>query len=487
MWLACVCAALASAYLIIAPHFPYLGISFVLVSFGIVGLKTQPHLSKQSKIYGLLSVFFAGMLVIRSSPEIIFLDIVASVFFGSLMLANAQSITSPPDALISPFTTLIELFQAKTAGFSHDFYKVLKLSDKKQLMPTLSSLGVTAILLIIIIPILAAANPIFNNFITSFINLDWLVGNDALVRNVVRLGIFGVVLWFLIKIASLVPKKNISSENNLLDTVPLFIPQLAVFTVLTIFIATQLNLYTLTTQQLAAYGLTHSGRTREVFAHLSIVSLILFGLHFYSLKKQGKYTKLLYFGLLFQGIILNVFALFSDLAYINSWGLTHKRLWGLLIVLFIFSIFTMAALAWVKSWSRHKLLHATLTTVGLTFVLANLLHFDFLIYHLRNAQLPEGTDYGYIARLSPDSYSYANQLTVDMPACLSECDSSRLRPYYQLLNQISHLREKYRYFDVRNFNVSELITLQQLYTAGITAEYLNDLRTRLDTYFTTDP
>ncbi len=487
LWIACIVIAIAAAYLLVGHYFPYLGISVTLISFCLVGFFTRPQLSAYSKIFGSLSFFFALMLVIRSNPQIILLDIVASIFFGSLMLLTSSTINTPFEAILAPITTISELFQAKASHFSQDLKRAISLSGNTQLGPTLISLVVTVLLLLIIVPVLAAANPIFNSFVSSIINVQQLFADENLIRIILRLIVFSFVLWFIIKIASYRPKANSTGTYIFLNNIPLLIPQLAVFIVLTIFIATQLNLYMLTTDQLAQYDLTHSQRTREVFAHLSIVSLILLGLHYYSLKQQGKYAKTLYFGLLIQGLILNFFALTSDIAYINSWGFTYKRLWGLLIVTFIFSSFTMASLAWLKTWSQQKFLHLSLIAVGVVLVVANLLHFDYLIYHFRPAALPNGVDYGYLARLSPDSYSLVKQINLDLPLCLKVCQRTQLLSFGSLLYTTEKIVEKYSDPDIGGFNLAEFITSRQLSRSNINIEKIQSLRQQINQVYSVNP
>jgi hypothetical protein len=138
---------------------------------------------------------------------------------------------------------------------------------------------------------------------------------------------------------------------------------------------------------------------------VSLVALVLL----WAQPKHGKhqYLRIL---LLFEAVSLTVLALYSDVSYIMSWGLTHKRLWGLTLVLWLWGLFFIALLPRKNAHWYHIRVTLVVLFTGSLLVLVNFLNFDYLIAHATTLTTHQGTDYRYLSGLRQKLLSYPSNL-----------------------------------------------------------------------------
>jgi hypothetical protein len=99
----------------------------------------------------------------------------------------------------------------------------------------------------------------------------------------------------------------------------------------------------------------------------------------------------------------------SVFEYIDAWGLTHKRLYGLTFATWIAGIFVLFFIYYKNGDAISRFVRRTVIFSALLLILINILNFDYLIYHFGKANTGQGIDYTYLSTLSPDSLSYKEQ------------------------------------------------------------------------------
>ena len=95
--------------------------------------------------------------------------------------------------------------------------------------------------------------------------------------------------------------------------------------------------------------------------------------------------------------------------YINAWGLTYKRLYGLTFATWTTGIFVLFFNNYRQKNIAMVFVKNTIIFSGVMLLLVNVLNFDYLIYHLGKTETGQGTDYTYLSTLSSDSLSYKEQ------------------------------------------------------------------------------
>lgn len=283
-------------------------------------------------------------------------------------------------------------------------------------------------ILIVVVPLLYVANPIFATWIDNFfkfLNFSWLYDlfnrfgwlSDIL-REIfnwyffVRLFIFALVWFFLPRIirlisygdfdsyeansyrrprtlASLVEREQAAKEAQSLKSTVIkpestrdliwLIPKIAIGAIIALFIVAQLQLYISPAENLVKMGYNLSKYSNEIFFQLSVVSTIIISILYFDLRKTvvSAYVSI---ALLAQVILLALFALRSDWVYITSQGFTQKRLYGLFVVLFLLGL----AAYFGQRLYTNLVIQLRTVTIWLALVLALIsgLNFNYIIYHL---------------------------------------------------------------------------------------------------------
>ena len=443
-------SALLTAAVLPYTSMPRAGLALFFLFFSVVLYAYQPAARGLSSVAMVLSV----LLAVRGEVSVVVLTITVLLLLLSYIAAS-PSPTTLLATLFQPFILLRSYFSLDEKLAAYTARLPRKVTGKGRTVSgdhLLVSWVISFILLIIIIPLLASANPIFARAVESFFEwfrFEWLVVPFPFW--IVRGLLFLALLALVPNIPRLLSAHNDDSTRQWVPIIDLSIPQLLAAGVLAIFLVTQVKLYTAGTDALVAMGYSHSSLTREVFGQLTIVALIIFVLLYYGKRTTGL-LRFVVPVLLIETVLLILVALKSDLDYIFTWGFTFKRLYGVVFVVWLSGAY----------WLLARYLHtakeqgaafmrglAWLTVSAVLFV--NVVNFDFLIARYERSTTQEGTDYAYLAGLSPDSLSYhllVPELVEEADRLLSESeDTDELWEHEYALKRLSrrvaHLEERY--------------------------------------------
>jgi len=394
--------AILTAYLIIPNkgfYFPYAGITvsfLVLATFIYFFISEKKWFNTFIFITTLITSLYISVF---HNPYVLVLNIFSTIFFISIIGLKELTLLN---VVIAPFKSLDD--SIKTGNI----YPFDKPRGQKISFPeyTLSSIVTSLILLIIIIPLLSSTNPIFKNYVDSFLNfinlkevISWILKTNLTVI-FARLIIFVAFTFLLPKYLSainskLAKKQTPSSFSTFLKG--LILPKIVVIVVLAIFFVTQIQLYFASAERLVELGYTNSTQTREIFAQLAIVAVIVFLLIYNDRVKDIK-NKISTYVLIAQGSFLAIMAFYSDFTYISNFGFTHKRLYGLAFVFWISAIFILFFYKYLKQKSVEFFIRLFLVCTGLVIVSINFANFDKLIYN--NPPIVNNSiDYSYLAQI----------------------------------------------------------------------------------------
>jgi hypothetical protein len=457
-WIVLVLSAFYSYLLVNSSSFPYLGLFISLASLTGVIYFFKKHKNLSVHLLAASAITLTTFIFARSNILLIFIDLVLIIYLLSLLITYTAKrkwtlvsvFMTPLHAFIAVLNTK-SIFEIDKSSFrSIDFSKI-------SLTKTLASTGITALLLIVIIPLLSSTNPIFKDFITWILSLldisEYVV--DFLLRVIKNLIVWWAFYTLMAKTVShLLSDKlieNIKIENSLKEY--LSVPKIVVGLVLLAFFVSQIKLYNLSGNELASLGYSHSNYTREIFGQLSIVASIIFFL-LYNSKHSRIWEKITNYFLIVEGIFLTIIAQKSVSDYIQTWGFTIKRLYGLTGVIWLFAVFFILLLYFFLKKSRSFLVRGMFSITTALVLIINFVNFDYVIYHYGKSTTHVGTDYGYLADLSYDSEGHAELLDELSKMCLS--DDILSRDY--LLFDLEALERKYQSLDVRTFNLAEYKT-----------------------------
>jgi len=334
------------------------------------------------------------------------------------------------------------------------------------LIKYLPSFIVSILILAVIIPLLASANPIFDKLVHTIVDLEIFkrIFTEDLLLNTVRVAVFSLFLFFIPRLTTYARgnTKSLQPEHtdNTFSSIVFALPKVAIILVLTVFFVTQFQLYFSSDETLLALGYTNSEYVREVFGQLSFVTLVTFLLIYFDTAKN-KMSRITTYILLIQMFFLNLMALKSDYEYTSNWGYTFKRLYGYTVVFWLFAILTLFFYVYQKAKSYDFFLKSAVIITALTIASVNIANFDKLIYFSAQSVTHNGTDYDYLARLSTDSGSFKDQIEV-----LEKLEDSQINTVssaFSILRwKIDMLQSEYQSFDLRNFNLSRYREYQRV-------------------------
>jgi len=458
---------LASWMIIGGSDFPRTGLALVLAGLATFIYRYQQDKSKYDHLaYGLvllLSLFF----IARASFLESFLDFAAIVYLGSLMINRPWNHETLEELIFAPLHALSRSWRKKTDGqllYDQLLRKEKNWKGKKapqqsqQFNVQLNQIGAVLLALfitIVIVPLLASANPIFSRYIERFVDLlpSFDFRTDVYVG---RFVIAGILIFFMPKFMSLARLKEQIKTPVRKISFSLIPAKLTLAVILGLFMISQFQLYTASDQIYQQLGITHSERTREVFGQLSVVSLVVLSLLYFG-HSQTKKDRQLSAILGFENVLLLLFALHGDLAYIKEFGFTQARLYGLFFVGLLTALF-LALVYWKKrGWQTRKFLNSAIWIMSGTLLLLNIINVDYLVFHHNPAKLSgKQVDFAYMTRLSADSlaydelYAYYTQPEVNDPV-------ESLIGY-----RIKTLQSKYQKLDWRGFSFYEWLASRQV-------------------------
>ncbi len=457
------CYLLVSAffsYAIVALHyFPSLGFTLSFITLASLVLISKSKKSKDDWFWYFFIISFSLCLILRANTFLTLLNLVAISYLGSIFILGPVAHQGPAELIFSPLSAFFSALAAKAEfDFGNKF-------NKEKLVKLFASLAITWIVLVLIIPLLSFANPLFKNAVINVLSffplkelLQKLFTENAMM-GLARLLVFLFSIFLLPRMLILAGKnKKFPPVKAITPPFSLLIPKLCTALVLVIFFITQLQLYFVGNATLQALNYSHSRYARETFAHLSIVSLIVFALLYYEWGKN-KWSRFFSYILLLFALFLNLVGLKSDLDYVSAWGFTQKRLYGFSVIAWLMAMF---GLYYDKSWRNLKQSLFVKNIIYLTSILLiiiNLANFDYLIAHFARARTGEGIDYNYLSLLSTDSKSYKKNFL-----SLAGLVSATENPDYKLVSaarrlerKIKNLQNKYQNLDWQTFNLSEYL------------------------------
>jgi len=463
IWILLITACALFSYLtIVLGYFPYLGIATSLITLSSLVFFFKKNKSIFNLILYILTLVFSFFIVYNSNLFLTFLNILAVLLLGSLIaLPKSELNLGFLQFLISPITVFFEAFETPS-----DYKFKLSLKTNTQTYVEIGkSLLISVIILLVILPLLASANPFFNKLVADVIeifNLRILLENLFSANYfvwLIRAFVFAILTLFVPRLITFINNSTVKqlSITNPLSSVDLFLPKFLVCLIIFIFFITQTQLYFASPETLQALGYSHSAYAREVFGQLSIVALVILGL-IYNDKSKKKLSIMLSYFLVFEGIFLTFIALKSDYDYSLNWGFTYKRLWGFTGVFGILGIFVL----YIQKCAEF--VKGVILLISLLLIGVNIANFDYLIFHHRKSTTHSGTDYLYLSGLSSDSQSYGELLSM-----LEKIKQTNNLATRRVLTKINKLQKKYRQLDLRTFNFSEYLQYQKI--KSIDAKY----------------
>ena len=461
------------SYLIVTlNYFPHLGLAISFLIFLLFSYKYKEKKQADTKLYLVFALLFSILIFVRSEPLITFLNLSAAIFFGLMMLLPSQEKNLGfTDYIYAPFLFIFKSVFAR-GDYYLEFEKKREYSGKVNVAEVIFGILITLVLMAIILPLLSSANPFFQKIVLdiwNFLKLDnllKLIGLENLFIWLVRAAFFFSFLFMIPKVMTLVNKA--ASYTFPLpfkkEDFPLLIPKLILAIILIVFFITQIQFYFATDETLASLGLSHSQHTREVFTQLSLVAGVVM-LLIYNSGQNSVFDRLINWILGVQGIFLTLMAFKSDFEYINAWGLTYKRLYGLTFAAWISGIFVLFFANFRQKSEAVRFVKTTIIFSGVILLTLNVLNFDYLIYHFQKARTGQGIDYTYLSILSADSLSYKEQIEkleeVSAKGDYSPDVYDNKNPLI-IIYKIESLQDKYSKLNLRTFNLLDFIQYQQI-------------------------
>lgn len=455
---------------IVSGFFPSLGLSVSLIALSTLAYSLKEKKTKVVKSFFILNLILAALIAVRINPLIIFLDLGAICYLGSLMITSAKLkyfINTVP-VLFAPVNLFLQSFIIPNK-YALEFDESVSEEKKRERIYHSLLVGVvTLITLALILPLLSSANPFFKKIVTDIATILGLVNIEigtVIIIWTIRSIFFAILIFFLPKMATLSNINKIQKKVRN-DGLNMLVPKIAVTGVLIIFFITQFELYFSSAQTLSDLGYTYSRYTNEVFAQLSAVAAVIIAVLYIEVGRE-KINKVMGIVTSVLGIFLTFMAYKSDLEYIVSWGFTYKRLYGFFVATWILGIFTLYLYNLYRQKARHVFLVKTILFTGIMLILVNIVNFDYIIYHFRKPATGDGTDSAYLTLLTSDSLSFREQLhdltvySFDNPTD-QDVRLASDQGLLSLLYQIEVLQQKYQHLDIRGFNLLEYLQYRQI-------------------------
>ncbi len=472
-----IASAFASALLLVTPHgFPYLGLAITFAGAAVWAYMGSKNPNIWTKMVAVGIIFLSLMLATWANPILTFINIVAILTLGALLVVNPQVAIHHPVQMLAHYASVwVHLWQKKPK-FNWQQATSLKTVQSVKSANTYLRLGASILLTIVIalvlIRVFSSANPIFS-YISSWITdkLTTFELRKDLGYWLWRLVMFVIIGIFFNRLGGKTQKPfNPASFVN--ADFPLLLPKIATALLCTAFIVTHGLLLINPQAVLSRIGVTHSQTTREIFGQMALASFISLGL--ITLRRdQKRASNVLSLALLMCVVVLTTIGLQSDYQYIAQFGLTHKRLYGLASVLWLFAVSGLV-FYWLKRGGEYVV---TRGVVGITIgvlSLINLVNFDGLIATYSPRITKQDTDYNYLAyNLSPDAGTLWQQYQSAKQKYLENNSNENLMPLAPMLYKLPPgLSDENRFYYDGSFNLSNF----RLYTNAQSLPIKDEIR-----------
>jgi hypothetical protein len=450
-----VSSVLTAFYLFDVNYFPNTSIAFLffLLASAVYALK-QNRTGFHTAVYTLI-LLLCFFLLVRSSHITTALNVFVIVFLGSIL-----SITNKAEERLINLVASPILVVAQTIRESNSFKlrlrnesKSTSVNHKDKLIESISVAVISLITLVTISILLGSANQQLGNFLQTVVSLfklerllNFLGPYLRIERIVVAVFLSVMTLKYLsfIKLKGVLPKPHKVLDRKL----DLRIPLLIACILITVFFIFQIDSNFTSNESL-------SKQTNDIFAQLSAVCVVVFILLLNNKTKDKLYNTVKII-LYFQLVYLIIFALKSDITYIREWGLTHKRLYGLVVITWVLGMYGLYVKYMDKTQITKKFYELGIIFTALLLIVVNMLNFDYLIYKYKPSTHTRPIDHDYLSKLSADTGLHQDHIH-ELWRTQSSSESLDTE-----LNFIMQLQEKYDTFDIRVFNYSEYLQYKNI-------------------------
>lgn len=442
---------------------------FPMVAFFVlfVGFSTLVYFVRQKTTW-FDTMLYLGILLLsfftlyRANEILQFLDFVFIIFFMSLLIRPLVHTSGVFDILSAPFLIIKDAYTAKNI-FPYTFKvpeRFIKRTYVREYAPTIA---ITALLLLITVPLLASANPFFNALlqnVVNFFNLEWLLQyfiSNRPIDYILRFIALVTLVYCLPRILTTATQESNTQITKQFFSINYLIPKVTMVLLLIIFFITQIQLYFASAQTLESMGYTNARLTNEVFAQVTIVAFIVFVLAYFD-KSRKKWHSLLTYFLIIEAYFLVGIAFKSVYEYSNIFGPTQKRLWGYTTMTWLTAALAAYTYHYKMQTPSLKFGKQIITLTMSVLVMVNVANFDYLIYHYAKPTTTTA-NYMYFASLSPDAKQYKEVLAKALPEAEKvhfNSNDPKLGPVSMIIDKIEFLRYKYEKQNAYNsFNFSE--------------------------------
>ena len=445
------------AYFLIGNYFPSFILTVIFITLGTLIIRNKKEVKRIDRTIYLLAIITALSITLRANGILTFLNFFATIYLGCYLILDdkIRNRLNIIQLIFLPLFFIVRLIQIEN---KLSYKKITKIKLKENTVAVI----ITIIALLLILPLLSSANPIFKNWVKPFADLinfkDFFDKYFQLDFLPPRLVLFGFMAFFFPKILSYL---QINPKDDLQQRVyqlALLIPKIVISLVLAAFFVSQFQLYFASTETLKTLGLTHSQYAREVFAQLSIVSAIILVLVYFD-RNKTKLDKKMTMILLIEGIFLTLMAAKSDFDYTSMFGFTHKRLYGFATAVWIAGIYLFYGYYQLKQIVNERLLKPIVFYTAAILIIVNLLNFDYLIYHVNPPRVNGEVDYNYLLfNISDDGINYQQMLdkAFNFKKEKKTYDwNIKFQAISKLTWNVRELRQKYKQLPISWFNLSE--------------------------------
>lgn len=420
----------------------------------------------------IITMVLSMCIIFRANEFLIFINIVAVLYFGSLLLMHAKDRDSIPlyQLAFMPFINIFQFLGGENS-FKFEVKDYSRSISAKKIQDISLSFIITAGIFIIIVPLLASANPIFKKLVEDvakslnvFTFISTLFG-PLFVAYILRFLLFVYFIIWIPRLFTAIIHASHHEQKTFDINLPLLIPKILTGLLLLIFFITQIQFYFSSAESLKAMGMMNREHAREVFAQLSVVSFIIFVL-LYADRGKSKLNRITSYVLIAEIIFLNCIALKSVYDYTVRFGFTHKRLWGYTGVIWLFGTISLYLYSYRATLQRNQFIRNSIIFTGILLIGVNISNFDYLIFHVSRSRTGEGVDHYYLSRtISADADGYKQHLDELMKLFQKkEGNFEDISAASTIIRHISYLQTKYsdKNFDWRNFNAAEYSTYQKI-------------------------
>ncbi len=443
----------SSIVLIVPKYFPLSGLFVFFTLLTVLVFIKKSSIGSYERILACLLFLLSASLILRTNLFLIFLDLVGISYLGSALVLSkgTASFRNLLDAFLAPLTMFFSVLSSENL-----FRVALGKGNKdrnttKRLLSILISIGISGLVLMLVLPLLASSNPFFNQILKNIINFFRL--SPITVGRIV-FSLF--LMFFLTKLLSMVSVGGGLKHSVDIDISPyIFLTKILLSAILVVFFITQFQLYTASDKTLAGLGYSNSRQTNEVFFQLLVVSFIVL-MVIYNDTKRSKQSIYLSVFLIFEILFLTLIAFKADAEYISAWGLTHKRLYGLVVIVWFLGILPLFMNQIVKQLHTSVFVNRAVLYTGILLVLVNLANFEKMIYGYNPSTNVDKIDHLYLSRLRPESGSHLHHInSLSLELLKGSTDFKLINAMWRELALVDYLNEKYKKVDLRTFNFSE--------------------------------